>query len=168
MPALSEPATLFTIGYESLLPARFIDLLKRSRVEVLIDVRELPVSRKRGFAKAALSELLAKHGIEYRHAPEFGCPRDVRHAYRDSGDWTRYTRDFLRFLPTRETALQSFAEFVVERRCCLLCLEDDFNFCHRKYVAEALADRVRGGLRISHLTGPIQGRVVVRSAALAA
>lgn len=155
---------LFTIGYESLKPAQFIELLKRSRIEVLVDVRELPVSRKPGFAKNALAASLTKNGIEYRHAPEFGCPRDVRHAWRDSGDWARYTRDFLRFLATRETALQVFAEFILERRSCLLCLEEDFNFCHRKYVAEAIADRVPGGARINHLTGPIQGRVVSRPA----
>ncbi|MEO6784889.1 MAG: DUF488 domain-containing protein [Chthoniobacteraceae bacterium] len=161
-------ADVFTIGYESLKPARFIDLLKRSRVEVLVDVRELPISRKPGFAKNALVDLLAKNGIEYLHAPEFGCPRDVRHAYRESGDWTKYTREFMRYLTTRETALAHFAEFVTERRCCLLCLEEDFNFCHRKYVAEEIADRVLGGARINHLTGPIQGRVVVRPVLVAA
>lgn len=155
---------LFTIGYESLKPDRFIELLKKCRVEVLVDVRELPISRKPGFAKNALAALLIKNGIEYRHAPEFGCPRDVRHAYRDSGDWVSYTHEFLRFLDTRESALSVFAEFIVERRCCLLCLEEDFNFCHRKYVAEAIADRVPGGARVNHLTGPIQGRVVLRSA----
>ena len=164
----STPTDLFTIGYESLKPALLIDLLKRSRVEVLLDVRELPISRKPGFAKNALAQLLTANGIEYRHAPEFGCPREVRHAYRDSSDWSRYTREFMRFLKTRESELSAFAEFIAERRCCLLCLEEDFNFCHRKYVAEALADRVLGGARISHLTGPIQGRVVVRPVSLAA
>lgn len=158
----TTPADLFTIGYESLKPVQFVELLKRSQVEVLVDVRELPISRKPGFAKNALAALLTKNGIEYRHAPEFGCPRDVRHAYRDSGDWARYTREFMHFLTTRETALCAFAEFMTERRCCLLCLEEDFNFCHRKYVAEAIADRVLGGARINHLTGPIQGRVVSR------
>jgi len=164
----TSPTDLFTIGYESLKPAMLLDLLKRSRVEVLLDVRELPISRKPGFAKNALAESLETAGIEYRHAPEFGCPRDVRHAYRDSGDWSRYTREFMRFLKTRESELCAFAGFIAERRCCLLCLEEDFNFCHRKYVAEAIADRVLGGARVCHLTGPIQGRVVVRPALVAA
>lgn len=159
---------LFTIGYESLKPDQFIELLKRCRVEVLLDVRELPISRKPGFAKNALAALLTKNRIEYRHAPEFGCPRDVRHSYRDSGDWARYTREFMRFLTTRETALNTFAEYIAEHRSCLLCLEEDFNFCHRKYVAEAIADRVLGGARINHLTGPIQGRVVSRPVLVAA
>lgn len=162
------PTEIFTIGYESLRPALLVDLLKRSRVEVLLDVRALPVSRKPGFAKNALAELLTSNGIEYRHVPEFGCPREVRHAYRESGDWVRYTREFMRFLKTRENELGEFAEFISARRSCLLCLEEDFNLCHRKYVAEALADRLRGGARISHLTGPIQGRVVVRPASIAA
>ncbi len=168
MRSASSSTELFTIGYESLRPALLLELLKRSRVEVLLDVRALPVSRKPGFAKNALAELLNANGIEYRHVPEFGCPRDVRYAYRDSGDWARYTREFMRFLKTRDNELNEFADFIAESRSCLLCLEEDFNFCHRKYVAEALADRVLGGARISHLTGPIQGRVVVRPASIAA
>lgn len=168
MRASTLPTDLFTIGYESLRPALLLDLLKRSRVEVLLDVRALPVSRKPGFAKNALAELLTANGIEYRHVPEFGCPKDVRHAYRDSGDWARYTREFMRFLKTRESELKEFADFIAENRSCLLCLEENFHFCHRKYVAEALADRVLGGARILHLTGPIQGRVVDRPASIAA
>jgi uncharacterized protein (DUF488 family) len=168
MQAATLPTELFTIGYEALRPALLVDLLKRSRVEILLDVRAVPVSRKPGFAKNALAELLTVNGIGYRHVPEFGCPREVRHAYRDSGDWPRYTREFMRFLKTRESELSDFADLIAASRCCLLCLEEDFNFCHRKYVAEALADRVPGGVRISHLTGPIQGRVVLRPTSLVA
>ena len=55
---------LMTIGYEGLELSEFFALLKHSKVSMIVDVRELPLSRKRGFAKAALAEGLATHGIK--------------------------------------------------------------------------------------------------------
>ena len=81
---------LMTIGYEGLSPSEFFDTLRRCKVSMLVDVRQLPISRRRGFAKSALSAGLAEHGIKYVHAPALGCPRDVRHDYREDGDWARY------------------------------------------------------------------------------
>ena len=158
---------LMTIGYEGLEPSEFFARLKRCEVSVIVDVRELPISRKRGFAKADLAEGLAKHGIKYVHMPELGCPRDVRHEYRDDGDWVRYTRRFKKYLATQDEALRSLASLLPAERCCLLCFERDFNFCHRTFVAERATAFVKDDVKIQHLTGPIQGRVVLRELAAA-
>jgi len=158
---------LMTIGYEGLEPSEFFARLKRCEVSVIVDVRELPISRKRGFAKSALAEGLEKHGIKYLHMPELGCPRDVRHEYREDGDWDRYTRRFKRHLGTQDQALRSLAALLPLERCCLLCFESDFNFCHRTFVAEQATAFVKDSVKIEHLTGPIQGRVVVRPLAAA-
>jgi hypothetical protein len=40
-----------------------------------------------------------------------------------------------------------------------VCFEEDFNFCHRSFVAERL-ELFTASLRIKHPAGPIQGRVV--------
>lgn len=96
---------LMTIGYEGMTLKEFLALLQRCRVSTLVDVRELAISRKPGFAKAALSAALAENGIQYEHLVELGCPRDVRHGYREDGDWTRYTRKYKAYLDTQEAAL---------------------------------------------------------------
>ena len=62
---------LKTIGYEGLTIRDFIDLLKRCRVSMIVDALELPISRKPGFAKAALAAMLEKHGIKYQHVPDW-------------------------------------------------------------------------------------------------
>ena len=49
---------LMTIGYEGMTLKEFLDVLKRCRVSMLVDVRELAISRKPGFAKVALSAAL--------------------------------------------------------------------------------------------------------------
>lgn len=153
---------LMTIGYEGLAPGEFFGILQRCRVGMVVDIRELPISRKPGFAKSALAAAVVERGMTYQHLVELGCPREVRHAYRADGDWARYTRDFKAYLETQTESLQRVAEWVKAERCCLLCYEADYNFCHRSYVAESVAAISTGEVRILHLTGPVTGRVVRR------
>ncbi len=40
---------LFTIGYEGVQFADFLQRLKAAGVDIVVDVRELPLSRRRGF-----------------------------------------------------------------------------------------------------------------------
>ncbi len=49
---------------------------------------------------------------------------------------------------------------IKEERCCLLCYEQDFNFCHRRYVAEKVATLVDWDVKINHLTGRWKGELV--------
>ena len=151
---------LMTIGYEGMSPVEFFALLRRCKVSMLVDVRQLPISRRPGFAKSALSMGLERHGIKYVHMPALGCPRDVRHAYRDDGDWARYTRAFKSYLETQLPALEELSGLMAEEKCCLLCFEEDYNFCHRSFVADRVAPFVDAALRVFHLTGPVEGRVV--------
>ena len=54
---------LFTVGYEGRALDELITELVDAGVERLIDVRELPLSRRRGFSKTPLSEALQAVGI---------------------------------------------------------------------------------------------------------
>jgi uncharacterized protein (DUF488 family) len=153
---------LMTIGYESLSRSEFFGILERCRVTLLVDIRELPISRKPGFNKAALEGTLVKRGLKYQHVVELGCPRDIRHEYRADGDWARYAKRFKAYLDGQTEAIDKLAGWMREDRCCLLCYEDDFNFCHRSIVAEKIAALEHDDVKIHHLTGPMTGRVVVR------
>ena len=61
--------TLFTLGYEGLTIEAFIARLQSAQVKTVVDVRELPLSRKKGFSKSAFCAALSAHGIAYLHAP---------------------------------------------------------------------------------------------------
>jgi hypothetical protein len=50
-------------------------------VERLVDVRELPLSRRRGFSKTALGDALRHAGIEYVHVRALGNPKPNRERY---------------------------------------------------------------------------------------
>ncbi len=88
------------------------------------------------------------------------CPRQIRHEYRENQDWKKYTVRFKAHLKDQKEVLGELAQLAGETRICLLCFEEDFNFCHRTYVGEALAGFIPGNVCLFHLTGPMQGRVV--------
>ena len=78
---------VFTIGYEGLDIDGFMSLLAEHDIDTIVDVRELPLSRKAGFSKNALANLLNLSGREYVHMADLGCPKSVRDLYREDGNW---------------------------------------------------------------------------------
>jgi uncharacterized protein (DUF488 family) len=138
--------TVFTIGYEGLDIDDFMSLLAEHGVETVVDVRELPLSRKPGFSKKALASVLNLSGLEYVHMVDLGCPKTVRDRYREDGNWKRYTEGFLKYLKTQDAAIAELSDLVNSSNCALLCYEADFNFCHRSMVAKAVRDYCGAGV----------------------
>jgi uncharacterized protein (DUF488 family) len=141
---------LFTAGYEGRSLGDFLTALNASGVRLLADVREAPISRKRGFSKSALAAALHDAGIDYLHIRALGCPKPIRDAYRHDGDWARYTRDYLKHLQQQQGAVMQLAGLADAQPTALLCYEADFKRCHRTYVACAVA--AQSGARICHIT----------------
>ena len=69
---------LYTIGYEGRDIDEFVSLLKDNRITRLIDVREIPFSRKKGFSKSRLNERLQNENIDYVHIKALGSPSEIR------------------------------------------------------------------------------------------
>lgn len=127
---------VFTIGYEGASLADFIATLDLAGVDVLLDVREIPISRRRGFSKSALSEALTEAGIDYRHEKQLGSPAVIRHRLHEDGDYTAFFRDFRRYLKTQGALLAQLAEDLTGN-VALMCYERDPQTCHRSVVASA-------------------------------
>lgn len=142
--------TLYTFGYEGLSLDRFIICLKAHHVRTVLDVRAIPLSRKRGFSKTGFAAALHQAGIVYAHLPAMGCPKPIRDRYKADGDWGAYTKAFLAYLGRQQEAIAELARIASRTNCCLVCFEADFNRCHRTYVGRAVV-RV-AGLRLVHLT----------------
>jgi uncharacterized protein (DUF488 family) len=139
-----------TFGYEGRAIADFVSRLKKEGTETVIDVRANPLSRKPGFSKTAFAEHLAAADIKYLHAPKMGCPKNVRDRYKADGDWTAYTAGFLSYIGTQREAVAEVAAAASQSTACLVCFEADFNFCHRSFVARAVAAAT--GMRVLHIT----------------
>jgi len=142
--------TIFTVGYEGRSLEDFLADLNAQGIEHVADVREAPISRKKGFSKAALSEALNATGIAYTHIRALGCPKPIRDAYKEDGDWARYTQAFMQHLRQQQAAIEQLAQTAGTQPTALLCYEADFNTCHRTYVAEAVA--VKTGSSVCHIT----------------
>lgn len=137
-PAGQRMLPVFTIGYEGRTINDFLVDLKANDIKLLADVREAPISRKRGFSKSALASALQDAGIDYLHVRALGCPKAIRDAHRADHDWQRYTRDYLDHLARQEADLAALDVHARQQRTALLCFEADFTRCHRTYVAHAL------------------------------
>lgn len=132
---------LYTIGYEGVNTERFVAELKRSGIKVLVDVREMPLSRKKGFSKNALAELVSAAGIEYRHLRALGAPREVRYRMKATGDWTEYCAGYQAHLNDCSDALSELMNLADEQVICLMCFEADWTTCHRSLITKHLEEQ---------------------------
>jgi uncharacterized protein (DUF488 family) len=144
-------AILATIGYEGRTVKDLLAVLTQAKVERVVDVRQLPLSRKPGFSKSALATFLASHGIEYVGFPKLGTPPAIRNRYKQNDDFARLRRDYLLYLDTQGPELAALCDLVAQGGCALLCFERDPAKCHRSILAEVLADRAQAEFRIVHL-----------------
>ncbi len=141
---------LFTIGYQALTPPELVKRLKNAGVERVVDVRELPLSRRRGFSKSPLAATLEAAGIEYEHVRELGNPKPTRDRYK-SGDIEGGAREYRAHLHNGSyPALIELAESLADVKTCLLCLEASHNDCHRAVIAGAVAERL-AAVSVVHL-----------------
>ena len=140
---------LFTLGYEGLTMAGFTALLQHAGVKTVFDVRDMPLSHKRGFSKNGMAAALGRAGIGYRHWKMLGAPKEIRARYRADHDWEAYAAAFRRHLATRPGAVTELAEAARAETACLICFEADAGRCHRSIVAEAA--RRAGGPPVAHL-----------------
>jgi uncharacterized protein (DUF488 family) len=141
---------LCTIGYEGVAWASFLATLRQAGVGQVIDVRQLPLSRRPGFSKTPLRNGLAEAGIGYVHLRPLGTPPEGREANKRR-QWDRFWPIVDAALATLEAgiALEQAADLARARPSCLLCYEADPCICHRLRVGELLTDR--HGFSITHL-----------------
>jgi uncharacterized protein (DUF488 family) len=140
---------LYTIGYEKALLKDVVSTLAAARVTILIDVRDRPISRRPGFSKRQRAAAIEEAGMRYLHLQALGTPPEGRLAGRRR-EWDRFWSIVGEKLarPEAELALQE-AEIAEAAPSCLLCYEADWQICHRRRVAEILAQR--HGFAVSHL-----------------
>lgn len=134
------PRVLYTVGYEGADIAHFLRTLKDCGIERLIDVRDVPVSRKRGFSKTALANALNEIGIAYSHLKQLGDPKAGREAMR-RGDYPAFLEIYTSHIATAEgqEALQTAVELAGMSQSILLCYERSPALCHRTVVAKEMA-----------------------------
>ncbi len=130
--------TIYTIGYEGATQAEVIAALERAGVRRVIDVRQLPLSRRPGFSKSSLAASLREHDIDYVHLRALGTPKPARDAAK-KGD--RATLEAVYAgqleLPEAQAAAAQMRALAAEMPSALLCYERDPCVCHRTLLLAA-------------------------------
>jgi len=142
---------LFTMGYEGTTIDTFIDNLQANRIDCILDIRALPLSRKPGFSKTKLAEKLSLSGVRYIHLAELGTPKNIREKLKSTRDYSTFFKKMEKYLAGQREAIEFAYNHVMNSRCCLMCFERLADYCHRKIVAEKIKATNRDGLQITHI-----------------
>jgi len=132
-----ERPVLFTVGHSDRSGQELIALLKAAGVELVIDVRSHPWSRRYPWhGRSEMEKLLREAGIDYLWLGAMlgGQRPDGYQQHRLSDCYRR--------------GLEELADLARERRAAILCAEREPWRCHRRYIAD---DAMRLGLTVRHI-----------------
>ena len=150
----------FTIGHSNQSIEAFTDLLRQAQIELLVDIRKIPMSRANPqFNTGALPGELAVLRISYEHIAALGGLRGkVRTLPADrNGFWTNKSFHNYADYALSESfhaGLEQLIDAGRKRRCAIMCSEAVWWRCHRRIVADYL---IASGQAVFHIMG--QNRV---------
>jgi uncharacterized protein (DUF488 family) len=132
---------VWTVGHSTRSGEEFIQILRAQGVEVLVDVRTFPGSRRYPqFNREALSETLKESGIEYRHEPRLGGRRKARPDSRNSAWRNEQFRGYADHMETEEfkNGVRELLELASSKRVAIMCAEAVWWRCHRSLISDYL------------------------------
>ncbi len=141
-------ARAWTVGYEGLTVEGLLEALQGARIEMLVDVRERPQSRKPGFSNRALSQRSKEAGLRYVHLGALGSPQRAREAFRKTANFAALRRAYLSHLEDQAGALERLKGLIAASPCALLCYEQEPAECHRAILCGELE---KDGYAFTHL-----------------
>lgn len=130
---------IWTVGHSTRTLELFNEILVANGIEVLVDVRTYPGSRRYPqFNKSVLSESLTS--ITYHHEPSLGGRRTPR---KDSHNTTWRNVQFRGYADHMETAefqegIKVLLELARQSRTTVMCAEAVWWRCHRSLIADYL------------------------------
>ncbi len=132
---------LYTIGFTQKTAQQFFDLLHAHKIECLVDIRLRPDGQLSGFTKKEDLRYFLKTiiGCDYRHFLELAPSDELLKTYRADHDWGSYEVSFNQLMDERDIPAALDRSLFEEKTCCLLCSEPTPDHCHRRLVAERLA-----------------------------
>jgi uncharacterized protein (DUF488 family) len=152
-------STFFTIGHSTRTLAKFVDLLRGSNVDLVVDVRSMPRSRTNPqFNLETLPEGLAPWQIGYKHMAELGGLRGKQRLAESSPNayWrVRSFRNYADYALTEPFAsgLAQLREQGSQQRCTIMCAEAVWWRCHRRIITDYL---LAAGEQVMHILGTSQ------------
>ncbi|MDW8034373.1 MAG: DUF488 domain-containing protein [Nitrososphaerota archaeon] len=120
---------LWTIGHSNLSKEEFLRLLKKYQIRILVDVRRFPKSKIEHFCKENMEYWLPANDIDY-----FWLGEELGGYRREGYEKYMETSSF-------EEGVKKLLEIARKGRTCIMCLETDPKYCHRRFIASYLRKR---------------------------
>ncbi len=144
--------SIFTIGFTQKKAEVFFNLLRKSEVRTLIDVRLNNVSQLAGFAKKDDLKFFLRElcDASYIHMPDWAPTKDILDDYKKNKiTWESYEDKFLNLMSKR--SIEKDIDKTILEQGCLLCSEHKPHHCHRRLVVEYLNETSDLDLKVKHL-----------------
>ncbi|MGQ9529966.1 MAG: DUF488 domain-containing protein [Candidatus Bathycorpusculaceae bacterium] len=133
---MTEKLTICTIGHSNRSIDTFLKLLNEHEIQILVDIRSFPTSKIEHFKKEKMELWLPQHGIEYVWlGKELG-------GYRRGG-----YKKHMRTKVFRE-GIRRLLEIAENKRVCIMCMEVNPKYCHRRFISVHLE---RKGVKVLHI-----------------
>jgi uncharacterized protein (DUF488 family) len=149
----------FTIGHSTRSIAEFVELLRESEIEVVVDVRTVPRSRTNPqFNRDMLPATLSEFATDYEHIAQLGGLRSRSlnvppslNAFWQNPSFHNYadyamSEDF-------KAGLMRLRELGHTKRSAIMCAEAVWWRCHRRIITDYL---LAVGDEVFHIIGPNQ------------
>jgi uncharacterized protein (DUF488 family) len=136
---------IFTVGHSTRRLDAFIKLLQAHAVDLILDVRKMPGSRRNPqFNIDTLPAALDQAGIGYQHLPALGGLRRANADNPTNAGWRNLSfRAYADYMQTDafKAGLEECIGLATNRRAALMCAEAVPWRCHRSLIADALLVR---------------------------
>ena len=132
---------IWTVGHSTRSGEEFVRILLENRIEVLVDVRTYPMSRRYPqFNRDALAEALKEVGIEYQHKADLGGRRTPRPDSHNTAWRNAQFRGYADHMETEEfkNGVRELLELSTGARVAVMCAEAVWWRCHRSLIADYL------------------------------
>jgi uncharacterized protein (DUF488 family) len=143
--------SIWTVGHSTLLREQFLNVLASFDIQLLVDVRSFPGSRRYPhFNRDNLRDSLSAAGVVYLHMPELGGRRKTRP---DSQNVAWRNESFRGYADYMETAafregIEHLMKLASEQRTAVMCAEAVWWRCHRSLIADYLKT---AGVAVIHI-----------------
>lgn len=127
---------VLSIGYEKRSVSELVSLLATYKIEKLIDVRELPLSRRKGFSKTKLSASLSRAGIQYQHVKQAGNPHRKLKA-----NIKRCLSLYEGYLERHHEVIDLMKSEMQGSSVAILCYERNHCDCHRSVLLKKMGNK---------------------------
>lgn len=151
---MNAKLSIWTIGHSTLSIEELIARLRAFEIQVLVDVRSFPGSRRYPqFNKETLAESLTAAGVEYLHFKDLGGRRRARADSRNVAWRNESFRGYADYMETDYFAqgIARLLDVARARRTAIMCSEAVWWRCHRSLISDYLKVN---GVEVIHIMAP--------------